>query len=213
MITADLYLNTIDFHKYLPGTDCQQCGEPSCVEFVQKMKTGSRSPALCPFLSDNQIRAFQLALRAEQIFPEVPALELPRPASPGLTQINHADESTLVLVSGNSQFTQEVLTSIIAFSLSPFWLLFVDCRGDTVDMAMVYHSLTAEKIRGALEQTHLHDRQVRRELLIPGFASELKEPLEQQIDWQVRVGPVCIAELPLFLGEGCKLPAGPDPSR
>lgn len=207
MITADLYLNKIDFLKYLPGTDCKECGEPLCGDFVNQLKNGSRTPAQCPFLNENQIRAFQLALQAHRILPKVPALDLPRPAEIGLMEINRADENTLVLVSGNSEFTQEILTAIMAFTLSPFWLLLVDCRGDTVDMAMVYQSLEVEKILATLEESPLQQRQARREMVLPGFAANLKGPLERQTGWQVRVGPICIAELPLFLGKNWEVPA------
>ncbi len=112
----------------------------------------------------------------------------------------------MLLVSGNSEFTQEILTSIMAFTLSPFWLLLVDCRGDTVDMAMVYESLKPEKILATLEETPLPRGWVRHEMVLPGFAARLKVPLEERTGWQVRVGPICIAELPLFFGDNWEMP-------
>jgi CO dehydrogenase/acetyl-CoA synthase gamma subunit (corrinoid Fe-S protein) len=204
MIAADLYLNKINFLKYLPQTDCQECGEVSCAELVKQLKKGIRTPSACTFLTDSQIRSFQLALHGENILPQVPALDLPRPATTGLVEINNPDESSLLLVSGNSEFTQEVLSSIMAYTLSSYWLLFVDCRGDTVDMAMIYESFKVEKIMATLEELPLD---LERELILPGFASTLKQPLEQQIQWQVKVGPLCIAELPLFLGDDWEIPA------
>ena len=207
MIAADLYLDKINFLKYLPKTDCKECGEPTCAAFVKKLKDKVRRPSECPFLHDKQVRLFQLVLQADELLPEVPALDVPRPATAGLTQINQADESSLLLLSGNSEFTQEVLSSIMAFTLSPFWLLFADCRGDTVDMAMIYRSLKIEKIISVLEETDLRHQQERRAIIIPGFASTLKDPLEQRIGWQVKVGPICVAELPLFLGEDWELPS------
>jgi len=204
MIEADLYLNKINFLEYLPKTDCKECGEPSCTAFVRKLKDRAGRPSECPFLSDKQVRAFRLALQADELLPRVPSLDIPRPSATGLMEINQADESSLILLSGNSEFTQEVLTSIMAYTLSPFWLLFVDCRGDTVDMAMIYESLKAEKIMTALEELSVHQR---REIILPGFAAPLKQPLEQQIEWRVSVGPLCIAELPLFLGNDWEVPS------
>ena len=203
MIAADLYLNKIDFLKYLPQNDCRECGEVSCIDFVKQLKKGIRTPSACPFLSDGQIRSFLLALQAERILPQVPALDLPRPATTGLVEINLPSEKSLVLISGNSEFTQEVLSSIMAYTLSSYWLLFVDCRGDTVDMAMIYESLKVEKIAGGLKELPGHQR---REIVLPGFASPLKQLLAQQLDWQVRAGPLCIAELPLFLGDDWEVP-------
>lgn len=204
MIAADLYLDKINFLKYLPQTDCQECGEVSCAKFVKQLKKGIRTPSACTFLTDSQIRAFSLALQGGNILPQVPALELPRPAPAGLVEINHPNESSYLLISGNSEFTQEVISSIMAYTVSSYWLLFVDCRGDTVDMAMIYESLKVEKIVAALEGLPVD---LRREIVLPGFASTLKKPLEKQIEWQVKVGPLCIAELPLFLGDDWEVPA------
>jgi CO dehydrogenase/acetyl-CoA synthase gamma subunit (corrinoid Fe-S protein) len=204
MIAADLYLNKINFLKYLPQTDCQECGAVSCADLVKQLKKGIRTPSACTFLKDSEIRAFHLALQGERILPQVPALDLPRPATTGLVEINHPSERSLVLISGNSEFTQEVLFSIMAYTLSSYWLIFVDCRGDTVDMAMIYESLKVEKIMGVLKELPVHQR---REIVLPGFASPLKQPLEQQLEWQVKVGPLCIAELPLFLGDDWEVPS------
>ena len=204
MIAADLYLNKINFLKYLPQTDCQECGEVSCAAFAKQLKKGIRTPSACPFLKVGQTRAFHLALRGERILPQVPALDLPRPATTGLVEINHPNERSLVLISGNSEFTQEVLSSIMAYTLSSYWLVFVDCRGDTVDMAMIYESFRVEKIMAALKKLPVH---LRREIVLPGFAFPLKQALEQQMEWQVKVGPLCVAELPLFLGDDWELPS------
>ena len=207
MITADLYLNKIDFLKYLPKTDCKECGETSCAAFVKQLKSGNQTPSTCTFLTDNQIRAFHLGLQGAKILPRVPALDLPRPGTTGLVAINQPSDSSLILISGNSEFTQEVLTSIMAYTLSPYWLLFADCRGDTVDMAMIYQSLQVEKIMALLEESPLHHQYTTRELVLPGFASALKGPLEEQTKWRVTVGPLCIAELPLFLGDDWQVPS------
>ena len=210
MIAADLYLNKIDFLRYLPRTDCKECGEASCAAFVKQIKNGTRKPENCPSLEGNQVRAFYLALNGDQFLPKVPALELPRPAPKGLTEINQANERSLLIVSGNSEFTQEVLTSIMAYTLSPFWLLCVDCRGDTVDMAMIYQSLKVEKIAALLVQSKLSQGKAKREMILPGFASSLQKPLAKLTGWKVRVGPICIAELPLFLGDDWEVPSDPN---
>lgn len=207
MIAADLYLNKIDFLRYLPRTDCKECGEASCAAFVKHIKNGTRMPENCPSLKGNQVRAFHLAMNADQFLPQVPALELPRPAPKGLTEINQANERSLLIVSGNSEFTQEVLTSIMAYTLSPLWLLCVDSRGDTVDMAMIYQSLQVDKIAALLEKSKLDQGKAKRELILPGFASSLQDSLERRTGWKVRVGPICIAELPLFLGDDWEVPS------
>jgi CO dehydrogenase/acetyl-CoA synthase gamma subunit (corrinoid Fe-S protein) len=201
MIRADLYLNRIDFLRYLPGSDCRECGVSSCAAFLQQFKEGNRGAADCPSLPRHREAALRLALSAHEILPAVPALDLPRPGFQGLMEINNPEDNSPILVSGNNQFTQEVVTTLMAATVSPFRLLFVDCRGDTVDMAMIYDSLTAEGIRRSLGEAALLGRRQGLELILPGFASRLREPLERETGCRVRVGPLCIAELPLFLGE------------
>ena len=71
-------------------------------------------------------------------------------------------------------------------------------------MAMIYESLKVEKIVGGLKELPVHQR---REIVLPGFASPLQQPLAQQSEWQVKVGPLCIAELPLFLGDDWEVPS------
>jgi CO dehydrogenase/acetyl-CoA synthase gamma subunit (corrinoid Fe-S protein) len=199
MIHADLYLQRIDFLRYLPGSDCGECGAASCAALIRGLKDGTRSPSDCPSLSDHRVAALRLALRAREILPAVPAFEFPRPGCPGLVEINHPRGDSPVLVSGNSQFTQEVVTTILGFTVSPFRILFVDCQGDTVDMAMIYQSLTVVRICQALAGLAGSERGM--ELILPGFARELEGPLVEQTGWSVQVGPICVAELPLFLGE------------
>jgi CO dehydrogenase/acetyl-CoA synthase gamma subunit (corrinoid Fe-S protein) len=99
---------------------------------------------------------------------------------------------------------------MMGFTLSPFWLLLMDCRGDTVDMAMVYKSLKVEEIITALAESELHHGGARREIILPGFTSQLRESVERQTGWLVRVGPICIAELPLFLGDDWEVPPNLD---
>jgi CO dehydrogenase/acetyl-CoA synthase gamma subunit (corrinoid Fe-S protein) len=208
MIRADLYLERIDFLRYLPGSDCGECGASSCAELIRGLKNGTHSPSDCPSLPDHRVAAFRLALRAREILPAVPAFELPRPGCAGLVEINNPLADSPVLVSGNSEFTQEVVTTLLGFTLSPFRILFVDCRGDTVDMAMIYQSLTVERVCQALAWTEPPGSGKVMELILPGFARELERPLIEQTGRSVQVGPICVAELPLFLGERWRMAEG-----
>jgi CO dehydrogenase/acetyl-CoA synthase gamma subunit (corrinoid Fe-S protein) len=211
MIHADLYLQRIDFLRYLPGSDCGECGASSCAALIRGLKSGTRSPADCPFLPDHRVAAFRLALRASEFLPVVPAFELPRPGCPGLVEINNPQGGSLLLVSGNSQFTQEVVSTIMGFTVSSCRILFVDCRGDTVDMAMIYQSLTVERICRALAAAEILGSEKGMELILPGFARELEGPLVKETGWSVEGGPICIAELPLFLGERWRMAEGCGP--
>ena len=63
-----------------------------------------------------------------------------------------------LLVTGNSEFTLTVLTGLLALTVSPFYLLLVDTRGDTADMAMIYRSFTPQRLDQALETHRLAER-------------------------------------------------------
>jgi len=107
-----------------------------------------------------------------------------------------------VLVTGNSEFTLTVLTGLLALTVSPFFLLQVETRGDTADMAMVYRSFTPQRLDQALEAHNLAQRLSHRELIIPGVLAPMQEELAGYLSgWIIRPGPICAAELPLFLGD------------
>ena len=201
MASADVYLNTIDFLRYLKKTDCAQCGIESCQDFISALIKGLKKPHDCPFLSENEIYAFEVALKAKDLWPEVPLLTHPRPSLVGLVEINNPSSESLVLVSGNNDYTEQVLLTTLGTTISPFFVLFADTDGSTVDMSMIYKILTAERIHKVIRETDIQEKTKKREMIIPGFASPLKTDIEKLTGWQVTVGPICVAELPLFLAE------------
>ena len=201
MASADLYLEKVNFLKYLNRTDCMQCGINSCEEFISALRKGTKKPENCPFLSKNEAYAFEVALKAKDLWPEVPLLTHPRPSLIGLVEINNPNSKSPVFISGNNDYTEQVFMTILGTTISSFFILFVDTNGDTVDMAMIYQTLTAERIYKALKETDVEKKASKRELIVPGFASSLKEDIEKLTGWKVKVGPICAAELPLFLSE------------
>ncbi|MBW1676597.1 MAG: hypothetical protein JRJ79_08325 [Deltaproteobacteria bacterium] len=50
MLLADAYLDRIDFLRYLPQTDCAECGDKTCQEFVQELKHALSSSLRKPLL-------------------------------------------------------------------------------------------------------------------------------------------------------------------
>jgi len=206
--SADLYLETVNFLRYLNRTDCTQCGINSCEEFINALRKGMKKPENCPFLSKNEAYSFEVALKAKDLWPEVPLLTHPRPSLTGLVEINNPNSESPLFISGNNDYTEQVLMTILGTTISSFFVLFVDTNGDTVDMAMIYQTLTAERIYKALKETDIERKTSKRELIVPGFASSLKEDIEKLTGWQVKVGPICAAELPLFLSETWIPPEG-----
>jgi CO dehydrogenase/acetyl-CoA synthase gamma subunit (corrinoid Fe-S protein) len=197
--TADLYTDKINFQKYLNKNDCTDCGFSSCDAFISALKRGEKQLHKCSFIERNNAYAFEAVDKIKQLWPEVPLLVHPRPAFSGLVELNQPDEKSLVLISGNNEFTEQVLLTVLSTTVCPFYMVFVDTDGNTVDMAMIYKTLTAERIQNTLKETDMKHRVCHRELIIPGLAADIQKDIATSTGWTVRAGPVCAAELPLFL--------------
>jgi CO dehydrogenase/acetyl-CoA synthase gamma subunit (corrinoid Fe-S protein) len=209
MLLANLYVDKIDLAPYFTPEDCRAAGFPDCRDFVAALKAGRLRPEDCPALTPAKRYALSLALRAQEILPPIQSLEFPRPVPPELYEINDPVASSPVLATANSEFTLTVLTGLLALTTSPFYLLLVDCRGDTADMAMIYRSFTPQRLDQALETHKLAEKVNHRRVLIPGVLAPLKEELAAYLTgWDIIPGPICAGELPLFMGEKWQPPAG-----
>lgn len=211
MLYANLYVDRIDLAPYLTPEECQVLGGPDCTQVIARLQEGSLKPEDCPALTPTKRYALSLALRASEVLPKVQSLEFPRPLEPMLFELNDPGPEAPVLVTGNSEFTLTVLTGLLALTVSPFFLLQVDTRGDTADMAMIYRSFTAQRLDQALEAQKLAPRLSHRDLIIPGVLAPMREELAGYLTgWNIRPGPICAAELPLFLGDQWQPPPGSD---
>jgi CO dehydrogenase/acetyl-CoA synthase gamma subunit (corrinoid Fe-S protein) len=197
--SADLYLDTINYLRYLNRTDCAECGVASCEEFIVALKKGGKRPQDCSSIRANEAYAFDAVEKIKELWPEVPLLVYPRPSHIGLFELNSPHAESLVLVSGNNDYTEQVLLTVLGTTMASFFVLFIDTDGNTVDMSMIYHTFTAERVRKAFHETRIEDKVSRKEVIIPGLAAPVKKDIETLTGWHVRVGPVCAAELPLFL--------------
>lgn len=201
MLLADNYLDRIDFLKYLPQTDCAACGAKTCEEFVEGLKRSEKGPQDCPDISESFYYPFQIALDAENILPQFACLTDPRPGPIGVVEINAPGNQSPILISGNHVHTQDVLTAILSTTRSPFFLLFTDTKGNTVDMAVIYRTMTAEQIRRDVQISGVFERASHQDIIIPGLAAAVGHELNQSTDWNVTIGPICAAELPLFFAD------------
>jgi CO dehydrogenase/acetyl-CoA synthase gamma subunit (corrinoid Fe-S protein) len=206
MLEANLYVDRINLAPYLTPEECRGLGGGDGAGVAARLQAGSLKPEDCLTLTPQKRYALSLAVRAREILPPVQSLELPRPVPPELFEINEPGPDAPVLVTGNSEFTLTVVTGLLALTVSPFYLLLVDTRGDTVDMSMIYRSFTPQRLDQGLETHRLAAKVSRRQLIIPGVVGPLKEELAAYTGWDIRVGPICVAELPLFLGDAQWLP-------
>ncbi len=200
MIRADLYEKSIHIDSYVSSGDCRACGFHSRAEFIDSLRAGRLKPSQCKIA---RIRFLPLlwAARPNEILPEVEVLQLPNPGPTGFFPINQPEKNSPILVSGNSKLTVEVLTAVLSTTLSPFWYMVMDTDGHTVDMAMVYEALTAERVTKVLTREKADQIAPESTLFLPGFAAPIRDTLAEQSGRSVTVGPVCAAELPLFFGK------------
>lgn len=195
-LEARLYLDQMDLSAYWPKDALL-----SWNDFFTRFEEDKTTLDTCSFLSPAQKQAFRIALEPQTYLPSIPSIDVPQPIAPGLFPLNEPDQNGMVIVTGNSQLTFDVLASIWAQGLTPGYLLVVDCLGNTVDMAMVYQNFTPERLQQALDSSGLDEKTSHRHLIVPGFTSSLAKDFQTTTGWEIEVGPVCAAELPLFLGE------------
>jgi CO dehydrogenase/acetyl-CoA synthase gamma subunit (corrinoid Fe-S protein) len=199
--SANLYLEKINYLRYLNQADCIGCGFNSCDEFIDAIRNDIKKLHDCNFVNKNKAYAFEAINKISDLWPAVPLLTHPRPSFVGPVELNKPDTESIVLISGNNEYTEQVLMAVLSTTICPFFVIFVDTDGNTVDMSMVYGTLTAERIYAALRDSEIEKKTGTKELIIPGLASSLKEDIEKLTGWHVRVGPICAAEIPLFLAE------------
>jgi hypothetical protein len=191
----------MDLAKYCPPESCELCKTDSFPQFLGRLRQGLVKSGACPHWPAWRLEAFHLAVRAGEILPSIPLLDLPRPASAGVIALLETDETSPALVTGNSEFSQAVLLSLLSMTATPIKLVSVDTLGHTVDMAMIFKTLTAEKIADGLALADVNIGLAEPRIILPGLAASLAAELELIIDRPVEIGPVCAAELPLFMGE------------
>jgi acetyl-CoA decarbonylase/synthase complex subunit gamma len=197
---ADLYLNRIDLGRYVGMDTCQVCRVESFQMLIDRLRSGRLRAGLCPHWPPERVEAFRVAVNAGKILPTIPSLETPRPTEAGLLELNDPGSESPVLITGNSRLTHDVLLAVLSTTTAPIWLMSVDTAGHTVDMSLVYRTLTAEAVADALHAMNERSDGFSGRIVLPGLAEDLAVPLSERLGRSVEVGPVCAAELPLFFG-------------
>ena len=197
-LDADLYLDRIDLTRYASTEACQVCRVDSLSELVDRLRSGQLCGGQCPHWPRERVEAFQTAINADRALPVIPSLDIPHPTEAGLFDLNGATAGSPVLITGNSRLTHDVLMAVLSRMTAPMWVLSVDTGGHTVDMSLVYKTLTPEAIANALASDDSQARDVAGRIILPGLAEALAAPVSEMLNRPVEVGPVCAAELPLF---------------
>ncbi len=186
---ADLYFDRIDFYKYLPKKDCGDCGF-TCREFSRILKMGSRADK-CPHLTKKEVEFLNLAIEAKK-FLDVPILQTTVKTRTGLV---FSDKKAVTLITANYPYTQAAVSEIMVRAGINFNMLVIDTEGYSVDMAVFLGYFRAERIAEYMDELEKVDK---RKIVIPGLAEKFKDEITKIVG-DVIVGPVCCAELPIFL--------------
>jgi len=197
---ADLYLDRIDLTRYAGSPTCEICRVGSLEELVERLRSGQFCAGQCPHWPSERVEAFRTAIDAGKLLPSIPSLTVPRPTEAGRFPLNDPTAGSPVLITGNSQLTHEVLLAVLSTTTAPIWLLAVDTAGHTVDMALVYKTLTPEAIAEAFKTGGNQGHDSAGRIILPGLAGSLAGRVSELLGRGVEVGPVCAAELPLFFG-------------
>jgi hypothetical protein len=198
-LNADLYLDRIDLARYAGSETCRICQVDSVAELVDRLRSGRFCAGQCPHWPRERVEAFRLAISAGQALPTIPSLQVPRPTAAGWFDLNEPRKSSPALITSNSQLTHEVLLAVLSTMSAPLWMVSVDTGGHTVDMSLVFGTFTADAIARTLETHDTRPSDFTGPILLPGLAQPLATPLSERLGRPIQVGPICAAELPLFL--------------
>jgi len=200
-LDAWLYLDRMDLSRYWPKD-----APTGWDQFHTRFKQGNITLEECAFLSPSQRHAFEIALESETYLPRIPSITVPQPITPDLFPLNEPGENAIVLVSANNRLTFDLLATIWSHGLTPAYFLLLDCSGHTVDMAMIFKTFTPERLQASLQKSGLETRVKHRRMIAPGLTAPLAKDFEKATGWQIEIGPVCAAEMPLFLGDRWLVP-------
>ncbi len=89
---------------------------------------------------------------------------------------------------------------MLSTTAMPMWMLSVDTGGHTVDMALVYKTLTPPAVVDALAGATADRPKFTGRIILPGLAEPLTSAITESLGRSVERGPICAAELPLFFG-------------
>ncbi len=194
-MNADLYIDKINILKYLPMKDCLECGY-TCRDLAEKAKNNRYLINRCPYLSDREKEYLTIALNAKEILPEVPMISSTVKTKTGLIV---GDRNSPVLVTANFPYTQVVIGEVLAKAGISCNILIIDTDGYSVDMAVYLKIFNGERVKDAIESCNEIELIEKRILVIPGLARDFKKDIEEKTKWDVLVGPICAAEIPIYL--------------
>jgi CO dehydrogenase/acetyl-CoA synthase gamma subunit (corrinoid Fe-S protein) len=188
----DLYkLKAEDLVKYLPGQD------KGWAEFAQKLIDKKAKALDCPKIEKTMANAIDAVLSIDIRLPESDPMQQKVPEK--LFEYNSPDESSPVLITGNSIITHQILKLIFDRSKAKAFVIPADTIGYTMDNSVVGGAFTPMTVMKAINDSGIASKSSARRALISGLAEEQKSGIERITRWSLEIGPVSGFEIPMYL--------------
>jgi acetyl-CoA decarbonylase/synthase complex subunit gamma len=123
----------------------------------------------------------------------------PIQVTPGLYPVNAPGRNAPVLLTVNFSLTYFTLLGYLEAAGVPCFLFIVDTEGMSVLTAVAGGKLTETLVADAIKAVDLEGQVDHRILIIPGYAAPLSGKIEEETEWEVRVGPRDAAEIGEYL--------------
>ncbi|HUX99469.1 MAG TPA: (Fe-S)-binding protein [Candidatus Deferrimicrobium sp.] len=190
--------------RYLPCSDCGDCGVAECFIFAKDFINGSIR--VCPHLTPYEHELLFLLINYKDfLYPlarrYIKEKKAKKSTIIGLIKIGNPDRNSPVILASNLLYEQSILNSLLKSAKISCYLLAVDTQGVSIGEALLTLSqqISIYAIKEALDQSHLEDLVNHKYIIIPRFGAYLTKSFEKISNWKIFPGPIHISELPIFI--------------
>jgi len=117
----------------------------------------------------------------------------------GLYTFGTVDENSPVFMTTNFALTYYTVAGDIESAGLSGYLLVVNTKGLAVEPAMAGGKLVSSIVKDVVDSSKIEEKVKHRTLIIPGMAARIKGDIEDEIKWDVIVGPMDSSRIPAFL--------------
>ena len=123
----------------------------------------------------------------------------PLATTEGIYEIGSPDENSPVLLTTNFSLTYFIVSGEIETSRVPSYLLVMDTEGLSVMTAWAAGKFVCDAIAPFVKKSGIMDKVKHQKLIMPGYAAVESGGLEEELGWEVLVGPREGSHIPAFL--------------
>jgi acetyl-CoA decarbonylase/synthase complex subunit gamma len=124
----------------------------------------------------------------------------PIQVEPNVYPVGDPGPDSPVFLTTNFSLTYFIVSGEIENSGTSAWLVVPECEGMSVLTAWAAGKLSGESVARFIKEVGLEQRIKRREIVIPGYVSQISGELEEGLPgWKVLVGPQEAADIESFV--------------